>query len=172
MASELRQHGLRGSQSLCEGHRFRARKGSDEELKRNFEPTLLAFFLLSGCGGAGPECGSLAARASVVKIVSDDNNNALANYAARNSSVVEAKAENARTETERSEIRKIAAQAASYALDDAIRTNSTSKDKRSAMCSGLLSATVDDATAQKQVDFKVEKTPDGKVSVSVSPFQF
>jgi hypothetical protein len=28
------------------------------------------------------------------------------------------------------------------------------------------------ATAQKQVDFKVEQTPDGNVSVSVRPFQF
>lgn len=140
-------------------------------MKRNFKPTLLTLLLLSGCGGVGPECGSLAARDSVVKIVSDDNN-ALANYAARNSSVVEAKANSARTETEKPEIWKIAAQGASYTLDDAVSTNSTSKDKRSVTCTGLLSATVDDATAQKQVDFKVEETPAGKVSVSVSPFQF
>ena len=108
----------------------------------------------------------------MVKIVSDNNNNALANYAARNSSVVEAKANSARTEAEKSEIWKIAAEGASYTLDDAISTNSTSEDKRSVTCSGLLAATVDDATAQKQVDFKVEETPDEKVSVSVSPFQF
>jgi hypothetical protein len=31
---------------------------------------------------------------------------------------------------------------------------------------------VEDATAQKQVGFKVEQTPDGNVSVSVSAFQF
>ena len=141
-------------------------------MKRSFNPTLLPLLLLSCCGADGPECGSLAARDSVVKIVSDNNNNALANYAARNSSVVEAKANNARTEAEKSEIWKIAAEGASYTLDDAISTNSTSKGKRSVTCSGLLSATVDDATAQKQVDFKVEETPDGKVSVSVSPFQF
>ena len=108
----------------------------------------------------------------MVKIVSDNNNNALANYAARDSSVVEAKANNARTEAEKSEIWKVAAQGASYALDDAISTNSTSKDKRSVTCSGLLSAKVDDATAQKQVDFEVEETQDGKVSVSVRSFQF
>jgi hypothetical protein len=35
-----------------------------------------------------------------------------------------------------------------------------------------LSATVDDATAHKQVDFKVEQTQDGNVSVSVTPFKF
>ena len=86
--------------------------------------------------------------------------------------MVEAKTNNARTEAEKSEIWKKAAQRASYALDDAISTNSTSKDKRSVTCSGLLSATVEDATAQKQVDFKVEETPEGKISVLVSPFQF
>lgn len=141
-------------------------------MSRNFNPTLLVLLLLSGCGVVGPECDSLGARNSVVKIASDDSNNALANYAARNSNVVEARANNARTEAEKSEIWKMAAQGASYVLDDAISTNSTSKDKRSVTCSGLLSATVEDTTAQKQVDFKVEETPDGKVSVSVSPFQF
>jgi hypothetical protein len=141
-------------------------------LRRNFRPTLLVLLLLSGCGGVGPECDSLDARNSVVKSASDDSKNALADYAARNSSVVVAKTNNARTEAEKSEIWKMAARGASYTLDDAISTNSTSKDKRSVTCSGLLSATVEDATAQKQVDFKVEQTPDGKVSVSVSPFQF
>lgn len=141
-------------------------------MRTDLKPALLVLLLLSSCGGVEPECDSIDARNSVLKIASDDSNNALANYAARNSSVVEAKTNNARTEAEKSEIWKKAAQGAAYALDDAIRTNSTSKDKRSVTCSGLLSATVEDATAQKQVDFKVEETPEGKVSVSVSPFQF
>lgn len=141
-------------------------------MRRYFKSALLVLLLLSSCGGAEPECDSIDARNSVLKIASDDSNNALVNYAVRNSSVVEAKTNNARTEAEKSEIWKKAAQGASYALDDAISTNSTSKDKRSVTCSGLLSATVEDATAQKQVDFKVEETPEGKVSVSVSPFQF
>jgi hypothetical protein len=42
---------------------------------------------LPGCGGAESECDSLDTRNSVVKIVSGDNNNALVNYAAKNSSV-------------------------------------------------------------------------------------
>ena len=45
---------------------------------------------LSGCGGAEPECDSLESRKSVVKAIADDNNNALVNYAANNSSVVAA----------------------------------------------------------------------------------
>lgn len=40
--------------------------------------------------GTGPECGSLDVRNSVVKIVSDDNKNALVNYAVKNSSSVAA----------------------------------------------------------------------------------
>ena len=35
-----------------------------------------------------------------------------------------------------------------------------------------VSVTVADATAEKEVDFKVEQTADGKISVSVIPFQF
>jgi len=132
-------------------------------------PVLL---LLSVCGGAGPECDSLDTRNSVVEIVSGDSNNALVNYAAKNSSVVGARVNNASTEAEKLAIWEKARQGGSYRLGDAISTISKSKDNRAVTCSGLLSATVEDATAQKQVDFKVEQTPDGKVSVSVNPFQF
>jgi hypothetical protein len=126
--------------------------------------------LLSGCGGAESECDSLDMRNSVVKIVSGDSKNALVNYAAKNSSVVEARVNKASTEAEKLAIWETARQGAAYKLGEA--TNLKSKDRRAVTCSGLLSATVEDATAQKQVDFKVEQTPDGNVSVSVSPFQF
>jgi hypothetical protein len=132
-------------------------------------PVLL---LLSGCGGAEPECDSLDARNSVIKIVSDDSKNALVNYAAKNSSAVAAMVGNANTEAEKLAIWEKARQGAAYRLDDTIRTNSRNKAKRAVTCSGLLYATVEDATAQKEVDFKIEQTGDGKVSVSVSPFQF
>ena len=139
-------------------------------------PTVLwslpVLLLLSSCGGAEPECDSPDTRDSVVKIVSGNSNNALVNYAAKNSSVVEARVNKASTEAERLAILETARQGASYRLGDAISTNSRNKDRRAVTCSGLLSATVEDATAQKQIDFKVEQTPDGNVSVSVSPFQF
>jgi hypothetical protein len=128
--------------------------------------------LLSGCSGAEPECDSLDARNSVVKIVSDDSNNALVDYAAKNSSAVEARLDSANTEPQKLAILEKARQRASYRLDDEISTNSKSKDGRAVTCSGLLSVTVEDATAEKQVDFKVEQASDGKVSVSVNPFQF
>jgi hypothetical protein len=128
--------------------------------------------LLSDCGGATPECDSLDARNSVLNFFSADSDNALVNYAVRNSSAVEAMAKNANTEAEKSAILEKARQSAAYRLDDAISTNSRSRDKRTVTCSGLLYATVGDTTAQKQVDFKVEQTQHGKVSVSVTPFQF
>ena len=132
-------------------------------------PVLL---LLSGCGEATPECDSLDTRHTVIKIISDDSNNALVNYAAKNSSVVAAMARNANTEAEKSAILEKARQDAAYRLDDTIRTNSINKAKRAVTCTGLLYATVKDTTAQKELDFKVEQTADGKISVSVSPFQF
>jgi len=134
--------------------------------------SLPVLLLLSGCGGAEPECDSLDTRNSVVRIVSGDSNNALVNYAAKNSSVVEARVNRASTEAEKLTIWETARQGASYKLGEEISANSKSKDGRAVTCSGLLSATVEDATAHKQVDFMVEHTPDGNVSVSVSPFQF
>jgi len=134
--------------------------------------SLSALLLLGGCGGAELECDSLDARNSVVKIVSDDSNNALVSYAAMNSSVIEARLNSANSEPEKSAILEKARQGASYRLGDAIITNSKSRGKRAVTCSGILSVTIEDATAEKQVDFKVEQATDGKVSVSVSPFQF
>jgi hypothetical protein len=131
-----------------------------------------ALLLLSGCGEAPPECGSLDARNTVVKVISDDSNNALVDYAARNSSVVAAMVSNANTEVEKSAILQKARQDAAYRLDNTIRTNSINKAKHAVTCTGVLYATVEDTTAQKELDFKVEQTADGKISISVSPFQF
>jgi hypothetical protein len=128
--------------------------------------------LLNGCGGAEPECDSLDTHNSVVKIISDDSNNALVNYAVKNSSSVAAMVSNANTEAEKSAIWEKARQGAVYRLDDTILTNSRNRATRAVTCSGLLYVTVGDTIAQKQVDFKVERTTDGKMSVSVDPFLF
>jgi hypothetical protein len=141
----------------------------ERRLAFGYLPVLL---LLSGCGGVEPECDSPDTRNSVIKIMSGDSNNALVNYAAKNSSAVAARLSKTNSEAERSAILEKARQGAAYRLDDTIRTNSRNKAKRTVTCSGLLYATVEDATAQKQVDFKVEQSADGNVSVSVSPFQF
>jgi hypothetical protein len=78
----------------------------------------------------------------------------------------------ASTDTDKSNLLEEAIQRASYAMGDSISTNSRSKSKHEVTCSGVLSATVDDATAQKQVDFKIVKAPDGTVSITVTPFRF
>src|ERR1700679_3647587 len=131
-------------------------------------PVLL---LLSGCG-LEPECDSLDTLNSVVKIISDDSNNALVNYAVKNSSSVAAMVSHTNTEAEKFAIWKKARQGAVYRLDDTILTNSRNRATRAVTCSGLLYVTVGDTIAEKQVDFKVERTTDGKMSVSVNPFLF
>jgi len=128
--------------------------------------------LLSSCGDAGPECGSLDARNSVVKIVSDDNNNALVAYAVKNSSSIAAMMSNTKSEAERLEIWEKARQGAVYRLDDTIIVNSRDRAAQEVTCSGLLYVTVEDTTAEKEVEFKVKQAAEGKVIVSVNPFLF
>jgi hypothetical protein len=130
-----------------------------------------ASLLLSSCGGAGPECGSLDTRNSVVKIFSDDNNNALVNYAVKNSSSVAAMVDT-KSEAEKLGIWEKARQGAVYRLDDTILMNSRNRAAQEVTCSGLLYVTVADATAQKEVEFKVKQTADGKIIISVNPFLF
>jgi hypothetical protein len=44
--------------------------------------------------------------------------------------------------------------------------------KRTLQCSGEISVTVGDVKAFKEAEFSVQKATDGKLSVSVTPFQF
>jgi hypothetical protein len=129
-----------------------------------------ALLLLSGCGETGPDCGSPDARDSVVRIVADNKNNSLVNFAARNSDSVEATVKQANSEAEKSALLEKAKQEAAYSLDATIVVNS--RTARTASCTGLMSVQVGDTVAQKEVEFKVEQAADGKISVSVSPFLF
>jgi hypothetical protein len=103
---------------------------------------------MSGCGETEPKCDSLDTRNSVVKIVSDDNN-ALVNYVAKNSSSVAAMVDD-KSEAEKSAIWEKARQAAVYRLDDTILMNSRNRSAQEVTCIGLLYVTVADATAQKR----------------------
>jgi|ERR1035437_2061649 hypothetical protein len=129
-------------------------------------------FSLSGCGETELECGSLESRNSVVKIIADDNNNRLVNYAANNSSAVAAMMGDANVEAEKLAILEKAKRGAVYKLDDTIRMKSRDRAAHAVNCSGSLDVTVADTTAQKEVEFKVEQTTDGKMLVSVDPFLF
>jgi hypothetical protein len=127
---------------------------------------------LSGCGGAELECDSPQARNSVVKTIADDRNNALVNYAAKNSNTVAAMMAHANGEADKSAILETAKRGAIYKLDDTIAMRSRDRAAHAVTCSGTLAVTVEDATASKQVDFTVKQTTDGSILVSVDPFLF
>jgi hypothetical protein len=133
---------------------------------------LSVLLLLNGCGEAEPECDSLDTRNSLVKIISEDSNNALVNFAVKNSSSVAAMMSSTNTEAEKLAILESAKRGAAYKLDDTILTNSRNRAAGAVTCSGLLYVTVGDTTAEKQIDYKVERKTDGKMSVSVDPFLF
>jgi hypothetical protein len=101
----------------------------------------------------------------VLQVISNDHRNALVDYAARNSSV-------AKAETEKSTSSEDARDKPLYQLGERIVMKSMSKDKRTLTCSGSISATVGDTKASKEVNFTVQKSSDGRISVSVAPFQF
>jgi hypothetical protein len=111
---------------------------------------LLAF---SGSCSAQPECDSIETRDAVLHFISEDRNNPLLDYAAKNS-------------TTKSKERPL------YQLGQRMVTTSTSGDKRTLKCSGPLSVAVGDLKATKEVIYTVQQSPDGKLSVSVEPFQF
>jgi hypothetical protein len=130
-------------------------------------PIVFASFLLpiflGGCD-AKPECDSFETRNAVLQAVTDDHNNPLVKYAAKNSNVT--KSSDATSEAEKSKERPL------YRLGDKMVTESVSADKRTLKCTGSISATVGDTKASKEIDFTVQKTSDGKISVSIVPFQF
>jgi hypothetical protein len=119
---------------------------------------------LSGCD-AKPECDSFETRNAVLKTISDDHNNGLIEYAAKNSNAT--KSSDASSEAERSK-----QQQPLYLLGEKIVTTSTSENKRTLKCSGYMSVTVGDTKASKEVNFTVQQSSDGKTTVSVAPFQF
>jgi hypothetical protein len=110
---------------------------------------------LSGCD-AKPECDSPETRKAVLDIVSDDHRNPLVEFAAKNSTA-KVSLENNRP---------------LYLLGEKIVTTSSANEKRTLQCSVAISVTVGDTKASKEVEFAVQKSADGKLSVSVTPFQF
>ena len=130
----------------------------------------LPFLLFLGGCGAKPECDSFETRNAVLQIVSDDHNNPLVNYAAGNSTANSNSGDTGSDHIAKSldpeKIRPM------YLLGEKIVTTATSEGKRTLKCSGLISVTVGDTTASKEVNFTVQQSPDGKISVSVAPFEF
>ena len=123
--------------------------------------SLSALACLAGCDPK-VECDSPETRAAVLQTISDDHKNALANFAAKNSNV----AEDVKQSSDAEKTKPL------YLLGEKIVTTSTSEDKRTLRCSGAISATVGDTKASKEITFTVQRPKDGKISVSVTPFQF
>jgi hypothetical protein len=127
---------------------------------------------LSGCGGVEIKCDSPEARNSVVRIIADNSNNALINFAAKNSDAVAAMMAHANAEADKSAILETVKRAAVYRLDDTIVIKSRDRAAHAVACGGILAVTVEDTTAEKEVGFTVRQTTDGSILVSVDPFRF
>jgi hypothetical protein len=125
-----------------------------------------SLLLLGGCD-AKVECDSIETRQAVLQFVANDSNNPLVNYAERNSTEPREGSSDPQ-----SDAAKPATTKPVYLLGQRIVTSSTSKDKRTLECSGPLSVMFGDLKATKEVNFTVQRSSDGKVSVSVAPFQF
>lgn len=129
---------------------------------------LISLFLLilGGCG-TKPDCNSMETRSEVLRIVSDDHDNRLGHFAAENSNLDKSDLNKSNSSTTPPESARPL-----YLLGERIVTTSVSKDKRTLQCSGAISATVGNAKASKEITFTVQQATDGKISVSVAPFEF
>src|ERR1700746_780792 len=108
---------------------------------REPSPVVWSFpFLIFVSCGAAPECDSFETRNAVLQSISDDHSNALAKYAAQNSSAAKSESNEAKPEADKSTNDE--KQKPSYKLGEKIVTRSASKDKRTLTCSGSISATV------------------------------
>ena len=121
--------------------------------------------LSSGCH-AQPECDSIETRDAVLHFISEDRNNPLLDYAARNSTANKGSRDRTSGATPSENTAPL------YQLGQRMVTTSASKDKLTLKCSGPLSVSVGDLKATKEVNFTVQQSNDGRLSVSVEPFQF
>jgi hypothetical protein len=135
-------------------------------------PCFSVLLLLSGCGSVEFQCGSPDTRTSIIKIVSDNRNNALLNFVVKNSDSVATMIGDAKSEAEKLAAMETAKAGAVYGLDETVRMISFDKATRTATCEGVLAVTVAETSAEKEIEYKVEQTTDGKSLVSVSPFLF
>lgn len=119
--------------------------------------------LLGGCD-PGPQCDSPENRNAVLQAFSADRNNALAQFVASQADIAHPQ-DVAASATKPD-------QSPTYLLDQEMVTLSTSDRQRTLKCSGVLSATIGDTSASKEFNFTVRQASDGKLTVSVEPFQF
>lgn len=129
----------------------------------------LPFLILSSACCAQPECDSIEARKAVLELMSGDSQNPLVDYAIRNSSADRGARD---TKAAAADSKKHAEAKPLYELGQRMVVTSTSKDKSTVKCSGAISVSVGDIKATKELNYTVQQSSDGKLSVSVEPFQF
>jgi hypothetical protein len=118
--------------------------------------TLAILLLLTGCGDAEPECDTIETRQAVLQAVSDDHNNPLVAFAERDSTMKAALKDSKPL----------------YQLGQKIVTTAAKDGKKTLQCSGGISVSVGDTKATKEIEFSVQRSSDGNISVAVVPFQF
>jgi hypothetical protein len=125
--------------------------------------SLLLLVALGGCD-PGPQCDSPENRDAVLQAFAADRSNALARFVASQADIVHP--QDAAASTTKPD------QSPTYLLDQEMVTLSSSDHQRTLKCSGVLSATIGDTSASKEFNFTVRQASDGKLTVSVEPFQF
>jgi hypothetical protein len=132
-----------------------------------FVVAAFSLFLLPSASLASPACDSIETRKAVLDFINSDSSNRLADFAAKTNSASgehkSAKVANSKKHQDEKPF---------YELGQRFVTTSSTKDKRTVKCSGALSASVGNAKATKEIDFTVQQSMDGSLSVSVEPFQF
>ena len=118
--------------------------------------TLPILLLLTGCGDAEPECDTIETRQAVLQAVSADQNNPLGAFAERDSTMKAALKDSKPL----------------YQLGQKIVTTAAKDGKKTLQCSGGISVSVGDTKATKEIEFSVQRSSDGNISVAVVPFQF
>jgi hypothetical protein len=118
--------------------------------------------ILTGCGKPKAECDMPETRSEILQVIADDHGNSLGKYAATHPNTAASGEKKADPENEKP----------LYTLGEKLITTSISEDKRTLQCSGAISATVNGTKATKEINFTVQRGVDGKLTVSVAPFQF
>lgn len=101
-------------------------------------------------------------RSEILKVISSDHQNPLGKYAADHPNTATDAAIKADPNNEKP----------LYTLGEQMVTTSISADKRTLHCSGAISATINGTRATKDLSYTVQRESDGKLTVSVAPFQF
>jgi hypothetical protein len=161
------------------------------EFRRQSFIAFAAIFLLgaplAGCGSPDPDCSAAATQDSVARIVAEHQGNKLVAGVVRKSKLLESVRTRVRAYfskhgymCEKCDERNSLFQEQQQALETAkkaavfklanVRTTSTDAVTKAVSCTATLNFRVDDNSAEKEINYEVEKAVDGKMRVVVLHF--